>query len=53
MKILERCAAIIETTALMGPANLAGMLVTTAVSGLLFGYRLLSLGYYRCFFSSR
>ena len=53
MRILERCIALIETTALLGPANLVGVLVTAAVSGLLFSYRLLSKGYYRCLFSSR
>jgi hypothetical protein len=53
MKIVERCAAILETTAILGPVNLAGLLVTAVVSGLLFSYRLLSQGYYRCLFSSK
>ncbi|HEX4140491.1 MAG TPA: hypothetical protein VHY09_09105 [Candidatus Methylacidiphilales bacterium] len=53
MKILERFATIAETTAVLGPANLLSLLVAACLSGLLFGYRLLSQGYCRCFLTTR
>jgi hypothetical protein len=53
MRLLERCAVLVETTAILGPANLVACLVAAGLSGLCFGYRLLSQGYYRCLFSSK
>jgi hypothetical protein len=49
--MLERCAALAETAAFLGPANLASLLVAAGLSGLFFCYRLLSQGYHRCFLS--
>jgi hypothetical protein len=51
--MLERFATIAETAAFLGPANLASLLIAAGLSGLLFGYRLLSQGYYRCFISTK
>jgi hypothetical protein len=53
MRILERCAMLIETTAVLGPVNVVAWLFAAGLSGLLFGYRLFSQGYCRCFLSSR
>lgn len=51
--MLERCVTLVETAALLGPASLLGLVAADVVSGLLFGWRLLSRGYYRCLFSSK
>ena len=53
MRTLERFALMAETAAILGPANLASLLVAACLSGFLFGYRLLSQGYHRCFLSTR
>ncbi len=53
MKMLERFAAVIETTAFLGPANLLSLLIAAGLSWLYVGYRLLSQGYCRFLFSSR
>jgi hypothetical protein len=53
MKIMQRFASIIETTATIGPANLAGLLVMTSLSLFVLGARLISQGYYRFLFSSK
>jgi hypothetical protein len=49
----ERFTAVVESTALLGPVNLVAFVVATAVSAAMFGYRLLTQGYCRCFFSSK
>ncbi len=53
MRILERCATLVEAATTLGPANVVGLLIATCFSGLFLAYRLLSQGYYRCFLSSR
>jgi hypothetical protein len=53
MRMFERCAMMAETAALLGPANLASLLVAACLSGVLFGYRLLSQGYHRCLLSTK
>ncbi len=53
MKLLERCAALAETAALVGPVQLAGLAVSAAFSALLFTARMVGQGYHRCLFSSR
>jgi len=53
MKLLERGARLVETTALLGPATLAAWLVTATLATLLVTYRLFTQGCYRCFLSSK
>lgn len=53
MKLLERCAAIAETTALLGPGNLISVVLAAGLAGALYGYRLVTQGYHRCFLSTR
>ena len=53
MRMLERLAVIVQTTAFLGPANLISLLLAAGVSGLYFSYRMLSQGYHRCFFSMK
>jgi hypothetical protein len=53
MKSLERLTALVESTALLGPANLIAFALAATVSAVMFGYRLLTQGYCRCFFSSK
>ncbi len=53
MKMIERLAVILQTTAFLGPANLISLLLAACLSSLYFGYRMLSQGYHRCFFSTK
>jgi hypothetical protein len=53
MRTLHRLSSVIETTATIGPASLAGFLVMTSLSLFALVARLVSQGYYRFFFSSK
>ena len=53
MRLLERFAVLAQTTAFLGPANLLSLLLAACLAGLLFGYRLVSQGYHRCFLTIR
>ena len=53
MRMFERFAAIIQMTAFLGPANLVSLLLAACLSSLYYGYRMLSQGYHRCFFSTK
>ena len=53
MKTWHRLTSVLETTATIGPANLAGFLVTIGLSLFVLTVRLVSQGYYRFLFSSR
>ena len=53
MRSWERFTALVESTALLGPANLLAFVLATSVSIVMFGYRLLTQGYCRGFFSSK
>ncbi len=53
MRLLDRFLALVESTALLGPASLIAFVLATVVSALMFAYRLFTQGYCRCFFSSR
>ena len=53
MRSWERFTARVESTAILGPANLIAFILATIASAAMFGYRLLTQGYCRCFFSSK
>ncbi len=53
MKTLHRLTSVIESTATIGPASLAGFLVMTSLSLFALAARLLSQGYHRFLFSSK
>jgi hypothetical protein len=53
MKLLVRLASVVETTATLGPVTAAGVLLTTMLSAVLLGFRLVTQGYYRFLFSSK
>jgi IS4 transposase len=53
MNFWQRLVFAAETTAILGPANLIGLLVTTCLTTLWLAFRLLSQGYHRFLFSSK
>jgi len=53
MRFVDRFAHVVQMTALLGPSNLLSLALAAGLAGALFSYRLLSLGYHRCFLTTR